>query len=478
MEQPQKPAKKKRRGLTALIVLLSILFILVGIPMLYLSCFGFAYDKGEALAESKPMPTAERYRFYADTRTMDISAEPADLWWLLYKTDRMAGVFDEIDATLAPFKLTLKKAGISFDEAGMSVAAKLVLGGVVPLPLRADFGLAAEGPDVTVTLERVWLGRLISVDAATLCEKLSLNKDTLRIALNLGEVHSRLEAMTSVRTEPGRLVMRCGMGDVPADEILSNYDFVDRASDYLGDFEAIAVAKAIHNGDGAVYDTLLRSLEADAGHYAEFRKSELAIAEDYVVKLYFQRAENQLLARFMPEVTAENVAALSEVYEAERASREENFRAIVKNLEQMFIRKEISIAGTGFVNLAADGAPLTLEQLAGSDWASVSEWLSEEETRIVYGHGGNYYQADPLEPLRKMPRELPDTLAIRDMRIGDVYNLLLMTRMTNDRPVLAYYVNGGRMYLTELTEEQYGEYLSAQHTPVYELGLEGVDIIG
>ncbi len=464
VEHGKSDAEKQKRGMKpgvkALLIVCIVLFVLVGLPLIYLSAFGGACDNTDALLQQAPMPFAERYAFSAEDKTVSIAVDKGDLYWAAAQE----GLFDqdgEIARSLAAVGLTLRGTGISIDEGGITLTVKLLYQKLFPAPIRLRLTLENKGAEITAHVTEARLGKWIPLPVERLIP------DLLTYTLDGGELHSRLEKLRSVTMEEGRIVFTCGVGEEIVREMLENYGQIEEYARYLGAFEAIQVARAYHDGNDAQVTAFLTLCENDPAHFVDFKRSELAVAEDHKAGQYFTESDAQYLPRFFPELSADGIAELSTEYDDTYALHRSQLMAMAETLQTLYEAGSISTDGMHFLLLGDQAEPLTLPLL--TEDASAFDWLDANAARVIYGHGGSYAMTQNVPPLSKTPKETSDAFA--GMTLKDKYVPLLLVKMADGSPRLAFFISGGKFTLVDVTDAQYAEWMAMERIPVAELGL-------
>lgn len=458
--------EKKRTpgGVKALIVIFTLLFLLVGVPYLYMAFGGFPYTTAAESLSAPALTTGERYAFHPESRTMEISIEPSDLWWIVENTD-VAEDMTALTETLSQYGLALKRYGLSFTTEGVVLDAKLLYKGFLPLPIRVTAGLSLTGRNLHIAPKMLYLGRLIKIPP----ESLPFDTEDLALTVELAKVHDRLKQLTGMRTEDGRLILTCGVGKEIVAEMLANMGQVEDDCLYLGEQDAGAVAREAATGTlGAAFDTAMNEFARNPAYYGAFKTAELVDAEDFQASLYFGCQDAKYLPRFLPEVSKENVARLSEERDREKQTRREALIRVVKALDALNKDRQIALDATALINLSADKAPLSLNQF--QDGPTVKSWLIEEGMRFILGSNANYYMTQALDPINKMPVE--NKAALKRLNGNEKYVPLLLIKTADGQPAVAYSEKGGTFTLRLIGQQQYHEMMNDTNIPVYELQLE------
>lgn len=458
--------KKQSGGAKTSILLLVILLILIGLPVLYLSV-GFSYAEPETQAARAPMPSSERYAFHAGTRTVEIAVDASDIGWLLRSEEGLSDALDEVAAQLAPYHLELARYGVAFSDGVAKLGVQLRWHNVLPIPLEARFAVDSSGTQINANLQDVYLGRLIRLSADTL----PLPKEARAFSLDLTDIHSRFRQLENARIEGERLVLTCGVGREIVAEALANFESVDHCADFLGDFEAIAVSRALldsAHADYAPFDALLKTCEQDPGYFVEFKRSELAVAEDFKARLYLTNAESAMLARFLPELTLESVETLSAQYDAQCNARIAELTTVVTNLQALNEARQIASDGKNLITLSPNRELLTPERLSGG--AALFDWLDPASVRFAYGTRCSEYMTFRLDAISKMPKE--DKNAFSGMNGNAKYAPVLLLRTVTGKPVAAFDPTGAGLMLLPLDEETFVSALESERIPVVDLDAE------
>ena len=459
---------KMSGGVKALLIILVILFLLVGVPFLYLSFGGYSFEDAEAAAGTPPMASAERYRFHAGDETEDILVTPGDLWWVTRNTD-MSDEWDSVYETLETYGLTLKSYGLTFGEGNKAfLDAKLIYKNFLPIPVRAETSFALSGKDLAITVDGISIGRLIHIDPATL----PIGEDMLTFTLNLTDVHTRMEQLQTVKTENGNLVLTCGVGRELVAELLENLGQAEADALYMGDNEPLLLARTFAGRDhGMELAELLSAWEKDGGAFVDFKRLELVYSEDFKAGLYFTCEDGRFLPRFLPEITAEQVQADSDAWYGERVKRYNQIVEAVENLAALNEARGLTLDTAAFLNTAGDGGKLELSQLAGT--SGPPDWIEGDSVRFILGQNANYYMTNALDPIKKMPLADKAVLSVLSGLDGNkVYVPLVMLRTANDRPAVAYVEKGGTFTMRQLVEDQYTDAMAKETMPVFDLKLE------
>ena len=456
-------------GVKALVIVGIVLIALVGLPLLYLTCIGFAYDDTAALLAAEPMPLTERYAFHAEAESVSIAVDKSDLYWAAAQE----GYLDadgEVGRALADYGLTLQKTGVEISQDGVYLAAKLVYKGFLPVQAQARLSLSCSGRDVTARVEELRLGKWIALSPA----QLPVDASLFTFTLDGGELHSRLEALQSIACEEGRLVLTCGVSREIVSEALENFGQVEEYAHYLGAFEAVAVARAYRDGDAGKVTDFLRLCEKDPAHFLNFKISELAIAEDHKANQYLTNSDARYLPRFFPGLTRDAVQALSTEYDDAYALHRGQLQRMARLLQTMYEAMEITTDGAQFFTNDGTMTPLTaalLAERAGEEEKVATDWLDAGAARILYAHGASYYMTQNVPHIAKMPQST--RTAFRGLQTGDPYVPVLLVKMADGACRLAFFETGSKFRLEPVAEAQYNEWMGWATIPVVELGLNG-----
>ena len=412
-EARKKKKQQQKRVKTIILIVLAVILVLVAVCagfLLYLQKCGGEYDNITECVQSEAMDFTQRYAFSSQDKTMSVKLDKNDIWWLLYNT----GAFEKLekmDTGLAEKNIRLSNMGISTENDVLSVNVELTCFGSVRIPLTADCGISFDDSDITIAVNTIKLGNGWTLPMSFVCGRFGIEPSDLCVSISRS-VHPFLANLTGISLADGNVVVTMNATEGLYSEALENATQAKELSRF--GIESAALATVIEKAENGGDTAFLAALDsfADANAYAAFRTSALALGTADAASAYLSNQEYaSIIQRFLPSLTLESVTAMNtELYNL-AANHEQLLETLATNMNSSYVKgtigepkpaeetkdskdkkkteeetTEAAVTATAgsFVSYT-DGSPaVTMGSLAGSNWASYSEWISESDCRIVY----------------------------------------------------------------------------------------------
>lgn len=398
----EKRRKKKKRNKTirnVLLIVLAVIVVLVG------ACVGivmsmqknnFAYDNITECSQATAAGSAGRFAFNAADGTMTVKLDKNDIWWAVYESGEVSKL-EALDAKLAAKNTRLTGMGIVLDGDKFGVMAEITLFNKIRLPMQAPCTFELTDAGITVRVSEAQFANGWNVPLSALCKLYGATVEDLALSFS-SSLHPILSDVRGIAVAEGKVVLTCGIDDSAYTAAAANAADAKRMLALGVDNAAVAALANEETG----YNEAIAALEQDPTGFAAFRTGVLALAGDAASTEYLAGASSAYSQRFLPEVTLETVTAARQEMTGLETARAQLLSDLATNLNTAYVAgnvgapeadkdskdkdKETAAAtATQLVNKSVDGKPaLTMEQMAGANWAQYSEWLAETDMRAVY----------------------------------------------------------------------------------------------
>jgi len=431
-----------------LIIVLLILLVLIGVPYAYLSFYG-DYDSSKTINCAVPISSAKRYSINAKDREIGIKISKDDIYYMLSR-DSGGDALQLINEQTKDYGIAVQKIGLSFNEQGGALSAKLMYKNIIPLPVDCTFSLKLSGSRLIIIPEELKLAGLINVDISKFISSEDIPE------YDLTELYPLFSKTTSLKAAEGGITFSIPyplewlMADVPAN--LSDFtmilDFVkaDEVTDVL------PVMMEYISGNSDILAEKLDSLAGVPGGFAKLKEEIIAIGGFYTQVRFFEGDGGGNTDVLFPEISAEGAKSTQkEILDAYQAKYDERTKCLAdtgNEILRMYAEGEIVISGSSFVYTTGSWEkliPTELESMAGAE-----EWMDVTTLRVIMGKNpGNYL--------------------LRQTKQGMSVPVLIL-RTNSGRPVVAYQVLPTRYKIVSLLEKEYTSLFNSYNVPTRDLG--------
>ena len=408
------------------------------------------FDDVQALSNSAPMPSAERFRFSSKDDTVSILFDKSDIYWSYARSLDNRSITEEINSWLEPYHAVLEGLGIEPSEDGLYLNLRLKWRNIVPLPARALFKYESTDNGYALELVSVKIGKLISLSP----EQFKLD-EAINTKYNLKTVHTILNNYkTSSLTEKGlEVVCRFDRTWLMRDIPMSLSDFImilDLVRPEEGD-AWVTLIEDYHKDNKEAFDSLCDSFDSDPGAFAESKMKMLATAGTYSISKYFKDCDEDIALRLIPEITNEKATneynrILSE-YQSLYDERKEQLSELSAEIIKLYANGKLKVSGTKWINSEAGNAPFSLDQFEVGE--KISKWNDGDGFCIVWAENmGDYL-------LKQVPK-------------GNKVPIILF--MGYKAPMYGYQYLQNSYWINYVNEKNYQDAIAGTSIPTVDLG--------
>ena len=360
-ESAQKPKKRGRGGLVALVILL----ILAGaVGFLYYSIVKapFQPDNPKKLAASAPMSVQDRFSFSAADGTAQIRMDKADLWTLILSN---AGddFLSKINKELSSYDVTVSGCALHLDEAGLRLDLELHY---------QDFRLLAKLPcdlsisdqKLTLTPTGVKLG-VVPLPVGGLLSNIKLEYDVMLPVLDqVTEVGFAADALLVTGTVEQDARMLLPMGD----ELNRVLVFSERYQ---------PLADALWNETG--FATILTHLEKNPADTEALYRDLFMLADAELTEDYLEQRHG-LTQRFFPGIDFAEVKEEHKVLDKELTQHYITLEQYFTFAVNEFNAKRLSLSDGVFIY---DKKPFNAAEFEYRKFDTIFEVLNPESFFLI-----------------------------------------------------------------------------------------------
>lgn len=448
--------KKKHPFLTVLLVILLLPVAIVLLAVLYLFVLGFSADDPQQMLSAAPMNAQERYIFTENEDIFDVRLDDKDLWFIAEQHDAIATLQDP--SLLKDYPVTLEGVGIELSQAGIGINVIGKAFGFLPVPLQAVAVPAFDHGSLTLTIEKIRIGKLISLDAEKLCDKLGLNQAMLSYTFPVAE-NDMLQSVKAVRTEKDGLHVTCRIDALLFQEAVENAGDYQTLQEYLYFFEdapEISLPLEARGSNDLTGVNAMKVLQqrwtADAQSFIDFRIVTLALGHENIVSSRMRGRIGSYWTRFLPGLTIESIAQKRDEMGQTKEHISTFWRDVAAELYDAQVEGRIMIGEHALLD-AQTGELLSIKALMGERWLT-EDWLREDDfvPILLYNTAGRAREYRiPIGT--KMPTE-NDTAKSYLLR-NTLYVAAFVTQTPSGIPILVYYPNKNVFAMREISGLDY-----------------------
>jgi len=445
MEQAAKKAKGKKRrvGLTILLVLLALILLLAAGSYIYLS------------ADHYPVAEIRSSHPYSDTftgpkeyqnRQVTMGLDEAELYW-------MADTYGLLDVSIP--NAVINDYAVELQGDALYAYLDVTYGGFLPLPLKAKVTLGeSRGSTLELNIEEVHLGKWLTLPPQLL-QKFGLEES---YTVNLHEIVDDVQ-FKNVSLQDGLLSVTTELTEAYAKGIAP-----DQTADTLIFYGepaegALAVASACSRSAGSNALEMVASYGiVNAEDPLDMVTKLLALTPNEPEASYLEQF-SAFEQRYVVPITVSEVAAQRAAYKEVIASYNRQLQTLLDGLRTKYSALDITLGRKEYLD-SATGEPLSVSALAPE------LGLQDEDCRVMLltaTEPKKYPLAAGMPPLAEIPKErglkLKDTVATIPYDIGAILPL------TSGDYAMLYYFSTGEMVIHCLPDAMVEEMLTTYAVP-------------
>ncbi len=465
----EKTRKKRHPLLTVLLVILLLPIALLLLAVLYLFTLGFSSDDPEKMLAAEPMTAEERYTFMENADVFDGRLDKTDLWFIAEQHGVAAALEDP--SLLKDYPISLEGVGIELSKDGIGINLQGKAFEFLPVPLQARATLAFDNGSLTLTVGKLRLGKLISLDAEKLFDKLGLDKKLLTYTIDAKD-DELLKSVEAISAEDGELHVTCRIDELLWKEAAENEGDYQTLQEYLYFFEDVPEIslplEAREMAETAGVDAL-RELQkrwaADADSFVDFRIFVLALGHENIISSRMRGSTGMYWTRFLPGLTLERIAQKRETLSKTKEHISTFLRDVAAELYDAQVAGKIMIGEHGLLD-AVTGEKLSVKALMGDRWLA-EDWLREADfvPLLMYNVDDRVRQYR-LPIGTKMPFE--NDKAKEFLLRNTLYVAAYLTETPSGIPILVYYPNKNVFAMREISMLDYTFALEKDGTVFYD----------